>query len=210
MSPAPRTSLVKHPEIAQQVGLIVAEYALLERLLFSVYALLTNDPPLSSFRKFYRIRSFHQRRLLIIATAKNANLSAAVYSSLMRLLRRFGNAADRRAEIAHCAFLADHKTVVRLVVRAGNPKYEKTSRDIFARTFTQYHNLVIDLMTFQAFVAGSLDRALRIMRSIPRAPDLRIPQEHTNSQSPPTQSEEAEIRASLSRLGLIGVPHNLQ
>jgi hypothetical protein len=210
MSASARTSLAKHPEIAQQVGLVVAEYALLERLLFSVYALLANDPPLSSFGKFYRIHSFHQRKLLITATAKNANLNAAVYSALMRLLRRFGNAADRRAEIAHCAFLADHKAVVRLVVRAGNPKYEKTSRDIFARTFTQYNNLGMDLMTFQAFVAGSSDRALRMLRSIPRAPDLEIPQEPTNPQDPATRSEAAEVRASLSRLGLIGVPHNLQ
>ena len=201
MSASPQTSLVKHPEIAQQVGLVVAEYAVLERLLFSIYVLLANDPPLSSFRKFYRIRSFHQRRLLLTAAAKNAKLNAAVYSSLMRLLRRFGNAADRRTEIAHCAFLADHKTVVRLVVRSGNPKYEKTSRDIFARTFAQYHNLSMDLLTFQAFVAGSIDRALRIMRSIPRALDLQIPQEPTNSQNPPTQSEAAEVRASLSRLG---------
>jgi hypothetical protein len=188
----------------------VAEYAVLERLLFSVYALLANDSPSSSFRKFYRIRSFHQRKLLITATAKNAKLNAAVHSSLMRLLRRFGNAADRRAEIAHCAFLADSKTVVRLVVRSGNPKCEKTSRDIFARAFTQYHNLSIDLITFQAFVAGSIDRALRTMRSIPRAPDLQIPQEPMNFRNPATQSEAAEVKASLSRLGLIGIPPHLQ
>jgi hypothetical protein len=42
-NPHIHTTLALHPEMAQQVGLVVAEYALLERVLFSIYALISLD-----------------------------------------------------------------------------------------------------------------------------------------------------------------------
>jgi hypothetical protein len=44
-NPHIHTTLALHPEMAQQVGLVMAEYAILERLLFTIYALISQHGP---------------------------------------------------------------------------------------------------------------------------------------------------------------------
>src|SRR5262245_61986054 len=159
--------------MARQVGLVVAEYAVLERLLFSIYALISSDDPPTCFRRFYKLRTLSLRRELVELSAKDRNLDALLQRALKRLLKRFEGAADRRTEIAHCAYLADGATLVRLRTIRGEPRYEVITPAIFTRTFSQYHVLSTDMLTFSALVAGSVERVQEMTRAIPRAPELQ-------------------------------------
>jgi hypothetical protein len=198
-NPHIHTTLALHPEMAQQVGLVVAEYALLERVLFSIYALISLDDPPTCFRRFYKLRTLSLRRELIEDAAKKRNLNALLQRALKRLLRRFEGAADRRTEIAHCAYLADGTTLVRLRTIRGEPRYEVITPAIFMRTFSQYHALSTDMLTFSALVAGSVEYVNEVTRAIPRAPEL---QPGPDIQITTTQQDVDDTLASLARLGL--------
>lgn len=76
LNPLIYTTLALHPEMARQVGLVVAEYAVLERLLFSIYALVSSDDPPTCFRRFYKLRTLSLRRELVEVSAKDRNLDA--------------------------------------------------------------------------------------------------------------------------------------
>jgi hypothetical protein len=123
-NPHIHTTLTLHPEMAQQVGLVMAEYAILERLLFTIYALIASRDPRTRFRRFYKLRSLNLRRELVEQAVRKSNLHARLRRALKRLLNRFERAADRRTEIAHCAYLSDRTTLVRLRTIRGEPEYE--------------------------------------------------------------------------------------
>jgi len=197
-NPHIHTALALHPEMAQQVGLVMAEYAILERLLFTIYALISQHDPRVCFRRFYKLRALNDRRKLVEAAARKSNLHARLQRALKRLLNRFEGAADRRTEIAHCTYLSDATTLVRLRTIKGEPKYEVISATIFARTFSQYHNLSTDMLTFCGLIA-SIERVREINQAIPRAPELRPgPDIHGMSRDEVVE----ETKASITRLGL--------
>jgi hypothetical protein len=176
------------------------QYALLERLLFSIYALISPDDPPTCFRRFYKLRTLSLRRELIEDAAKKHNLHALLQRALKRLLRRFEGAADRRTEIAHCAYLADGTTLVRLRTIRGEPRYEVITPAIFMRTFSQYHALNTDMLTFSALVAGSVEHVNEVTRAIPRAPELQPGPDIQVSTT--SQQDVDDTLASLARLGL--------
>jgi hypothetical protein len=71
-NPLIRTTLDLHPELAQKVGLVVAEYALLERSMWTVYALLPGFDPKASLLAFYSLRSIRRRQSLVLQEGKAA------------------------------------------------------------------------------------------------------------------------------------------
>jgi hypothetical protein len=117
-NPKIRTTLDMHHDLACQVGLVVAEYALLERLLFSIYALLAPAEPSTSLGTFYALHSLRERKRITLRVACPL-LQPSYLTALKRLLRRFSNATNRRTEVAHCEYMADDVHVMRLGARGG-------------------------------------------------------------------------------------------
>ena len=202
-TPFVRTALDMHPELAQKVGLVIADYALLERFMWVIYALLPGVDTKQSVPDFYSRRSIRRRQALVLETAKPA-LNITHYRALKRLWKRLGAAADRRTEIAHCLYAADDDKLLRLQLTDKHIHYVPLDIAVFERTFIQYHNLGTDLLIFQARLAGSLDRYRRINNASTPPPNLKIPNFPPDSQRPPTQSEIDEHTAALSRLK---IPH---
>ncbi len=204
-NPLIRSALDLHPDLAAKVGLVIAEYALLERLMYSIYAVIVPDDPRVSLSKFYSLRSLRKRQALVLGEVQPI-LGEVYYKPLKRLWRWFSAAANRRTEIAHCLYFADAETVMRLHITEQGGDYVPLSTTIFERTFSQYHTLGTDLLTFAAIVAPSRDRMMQVLHVLPRPPSLKPPPEVPDSQGQPTQSEIDEQRASLARLHLEGVP----
>lgn len=199
-SPRVRTSLQNHPGIAVQVGLIVAEYATLEHLMFLIHALISKEDPKKCLGDYYSLRAINRRSSLVLEAAKE-KLSQENHAALKRLWRRLAAAANRRTDIAHCIYAGNKKSICRLRIINGEATYELLTNDLLGRTFTQYHTLGSDLLTFAAHVAESADHIHEVMRAIPRAPGLGPPPA-PGTPHPDEQFGLAEAIAALSRLGI--------
>jgi hypothetical protein len=173
-TPYVHTALDKHPEVARKVGLIVAEYALLERLMWTIYALLPNIEPKESVVTFFQLVSIRRRKALVLDAAEQV-LSEPYYKALKHLWKRFHAAAKRRTEVAHCQYMADDETVVRLQLTDKQVQFVPLDERVFERTFTQYHILGRDLQSFQALIVVNLDRLNSVMSALPRSPLLKTP-----------------------------------
>ncbi len=187
-NPLIRSALDLHPDLAAKVGLVIAEYALLERLMYSIYAVM-------------------------VLGEVQPILGEVYYKPLKRLWRWFSAAANRRTEIAHCLYFADAETVMRLHITEQGGDYVPLSTTIFERTFSQYHTLGTDLLTFAAIVAPSRDRMMQVLHVLPRPPSLKPPPEVPDSQGQPTQSEIDEQRAECLhglRASSSGLPRRFQ
>jgi predicted secreted Zn-dependent protease len=49
-------------------------------------------------------------------TEAKPHIQEPLYSALERLWKRFSAAANRRTEVAHCTYLADNKSAMRLLL----------------------------------------------------------------------------------------------
>jgi hypothetical protein len=203
MSIRPRTALKNYPDLAQQIGLIVAEYALLEQLMLVVYASLSGKTPLESFAAYFELRKSHLRKELVLNAAQQT-IQPDHYKALFRLWRRFAKAADRRTEIAHVAYIEQSGKMLRLQSVGTVVKFIPLTPDYFERTFSQYHNLGTDLLTFAALIAGSTENCQKVVRSLPLSPGFDTRQ-WVDDPHPPDQSLLDQTAASLSRLGLAHV-----
>jgi hypothetical protein len=116
MATKPFTSLTKHPELAQAIGIVIAEYSLLEFHMFLIYALARHPAsPVECFAPYYSLRSMDKRNELV--TEATHHLPPSHKKALGRLWRRFRSAARRRTEIAHASYMSDGKTLVRCFLR---------------------------------------------------------------------------------------------
>lgn len=201
MAIEPQTSLRRHPAIAQQVGLVIADYALLEMRMCLIYAAICPRQGGDAIDAFYDLRSIRRREELVL-TELESIITPDRFGALKRLWKRFKAAANRRTEIAHCAFLDRHGSPMRLRLAGTTPSLEKLDTEIFDRTFTQYRKLGQDLQNFLIF-SGQLHPAiLEKFQSSVLAPLLRLSEVSMTSaqgQKPPEVSEREE---SLKRLGL--------
>lgn len=197
----PKSVLHEHPDIAQAVGLVVADYALLEALMFLIYALTTDEDGETAFQSFYTLRSAHLREGLMYEKA--AHLDEPVQNALRRLWRRFKAAANRRTEIAHVSFLTDGKTVTRLRLFGTEVRFEPITRDIFTRTLNQYQTLGKDLLAFTGVLARSSEEVQQIIASLPLARHRRAHSASLASQDPRARFETEDTKAALSRLQLL-------
>lgn len=195
------SALRKYPDMARQIGLIIADYAILEYQVFILYALLSPKNPMESFRKFYTYISANNKCGLVLGEAKQ--LDHERYAALDKLLDRFKKAANRRTEIAHCEFLSqDEKSMLRLRLVGDQPKFEPLNDEIFQRTTNQYRILSTDVSAFLTILAPSEAVLLHTMHALPRAPHLET---LVGSAVPDHQTklEKAELIASLTRQKLL-------
>jgi hypothetical protein len=92
-----KSSLHQHPDIASLVGLVLADYAMLESFMYVIHAAITGDPD-EAFVRFYTLRSSHLREVLMYNAAQD--LHPLLQRALRRLWRRFNAAARRRGACA--------------------------------------------------------------------------------------------------------------
>lgn len=194
----PRTTLQNHPEMAQNVGLVIAEYATLELLLFYIYALLTKDNVRELYYEFFSTYSLNKRCELINCAAKKSSLPQHLVSPLNSLIRRFKSAAKRRTEIAHVMYLENvGMTRIRLV--RHRCLSESIDRSLFDRTFKQFYNLGTDLVVFLGIVQISPGEITQIASQLP------FPARNIQYSEPKPFLTEIEIKDSLIRLKLAHV-----
>lgn len=200
MSDWPKSSLHNHPDIAQQVGLVVADYAVLEACMFLVYAAMA-DKPKEAFRRFYELRHSHLREELMLKTA--AKYPEPIQKALSRLWRRFKAAARRRTEIAHVSFLSDGKTVTRMRLYNTKPKFEAVSLGVFQRTFSQYRTLCKDLLIFAGLLTPSVEAVHQLVDQLPLAQFRQTQVASMAALDPQAKFQRADRDAALARLKLL-------
>lgn len=203
----PITALKRYPEIAQRVGLIVAEYALLEHFLFICHALMAKTTTAESFNDFYRLRSLNLRCELLLNHSEA--LHPILRNVLSRILRRFKKAADRRTEVAHCMYLAPQGAIQRMRFTADGVRYEPMDEAVFSRTIRQYRTLGTDLLALAMHLSGDVARLQRILSEIPRPPGTSLQWNAPAQTDRPAQPTLDEIGAAISRLGLDRLPKPL-
>jgi hypothetical protein len=200
MVPKPLSSLKSHPDLAKSVGLVVADYAVLDALMYAIFATLSAEEPERSIIEFYTLRSAHLREELVNAAA--SAMPSEVQKAISRLWRRFKGAADRRTEIAHCLFIETSDAPMRMRLHKGKIIYDRIDQNLINRTFDQFHALAIDMLTLIAFLSGTLDKGRTIVARLPLSPHYRDIMALEHSSAPPTPDELRQLAASLSRLGL--------
>lgn len=197
----PKSTLHDHLDVAAKVGLVVADYALLETLTFVIYALVAKTDPDRSFRDFYALRSIRKRETLI--SDAMGELDPDLRAAFKRAWKRFRAAANRRTEIAHCSFLSDGKTVTRLRLFGTEPRFEPMSADLFERTFKQYQTLGKDLGMLASEIAPYPGAIPELVEQLPLG---RFRQKQTamlGSPHPPHDYGATGTIASLDRLKLL-------
>jgi hypothetical protein len=196
------TSLKRQPEVATQIGLIMADFALIEFNMFIIYAAISPKNPMESFSKFYKQISANNKSKLVLDESLG-KISEKQYLALQRLWKRFKGAAIRRNEIAHCVFTQGPSSqIIRLRLNGLQPVFEEFSSQIFDRTISQYHILYIDSLAFLTSLPLSEQEFHHIMHALPRAPHLET---LAVSVVPDHQQrlQEDELTASRIRQGLV-------
>jgi len=199
---APRTSLKDYPELAKTIGIIVAEYGLLELQMYLVFGILSDSKPEDSYKEFFHLQKSHLRKELILKAAAKAQIKPEYLKALNRLLRRFASAANRRTEIAHASYAIQKGKMHRLRFVLGEPVLEPVTDAVLQRTVNQYHILHNDLLAFAALIGDHDQKGHQVVRSLPLPTSLDMPPTPLANLHPPEQSLLEQIEASLSRLGL--------
>jgi hypothetical protein len=197
----PRTTLTDHPDIAQNIGYVMAEYANLELLLFVIYAAYLTSPTSELYYDFFSVRSINSRCEMIENSWQEQEISAVERKSLAYLLNRFKSAAKRRTEIAHVVFLSDG-TPTRIRFLKRKCLREPLDQALFDRTFTQYQDLGTDLVVFASYAIKPPSRAPQILNELPFPPPRNTRGGALSIQRPPERLTTTEIDQSLSRLKL--------
>jgi hypothetical protein len=197
----PKSSLHDHPDIAAKVGLVVADYALLEYFTFVIFALISGESPDASFVAFYGLRHTHLREELTYKHA--AKLDADLEQAIKRVWKRFKAAAHRRTEIAHCSFLSDGKTVARFRLYGTEPRIEPTDESVFKRTFTQYRTLGKDLGMLATQLAPYPGAIVELARQLPLGRHQETQRAWLGSPRHPANYGSRETIECLGRLKLL-------
>jgi hypothetical protein len=201
MSDWPKSTLHDHPNVAQRVGLVVADYALLEMMMFMLYAVVSGLHGMEAFKRFYRLRSIHLREEITYKAAEG--LEEAYQEAICRAWKRFKAAANRRTEIAHCSFMSDGKTVTRLRMFGTEPRFEPMNKQVFDRTFTQYRTLGKDLIVLVSEIAPDPDAVQKLLAETPFGQYRQSELVYLGSLDPQARYGEREVRESLARLRLL-------
>lgn len=205
MPTVPRTSLKNYPDIAMNVGLVVAEYALLEGLMATIYAIISKENPRTAFSDFYDLRSAHLKEEL--ATRAAIDLDAPFQKAYDRLWKRFKKAANRRTEIAHCLFYDHGEGPMRTRTVAGSMHYDRLTDQTFEHTFSQFHTLGTLLLVFAAVVGFHLGRDPRIVTQLPFSPLDPGSFPSMPDQDLSTPAQKTEIIEALTQMGLLQYIH---
>jgi hypothetical protein len=195
------SALSSRPELAKNIGMIVADYSLLEYQMFILYAALSPRNPAESFSRFYQRTSVDNKTGLLLKEAKK-NLDRERFKAVDKLCDRFKRAAKRRTEVAHCVFISDDNSeILRLRMIRDRPVFEPLNNSLITRTINQYRTLSTDISAFLTTVVKSEAELRHILHALPRAPH------HETLVAPAPQGrqmqlEASQIEASLSRQGL--------
>lgn len=201
------SSLRRHPEVATQVGFIIADYALLEFLMFHLYAALSDQDPGVSFERFYSMRSINKRSELVVGELTEI-LDDAHTRALKKLWKRFRAAATRRTEIAHCTFLSKDGGVSRLRLHGTKPAFEDLDTSVFDRTREQYRVLAKDISVLLSLLFPHPDILTERLHEIAAAIGINLTVAPQIQLDGPTPDAIEEIRASRMRIGLSYAPPN--
>lgn len=197
----PMTSLSQHPDIAQMVGYVVADYAILENLMLSLYAAFSKMDPAESMAAFYGMRSVQKKEELVSQAA--GALPVNYQAALARLWKRFKSAANRRTEIAHCAYFDQGEGLKRMRMIKGKPHYDSLSAKIFEHTFKQFRTLATDILTLSAVVQLGRSEHQLTLGQLPLSPKRKHSTACAEKPSSLIHFETEDAVESLSRLGLL-------
>jgi len=197
----PRTSLRRHPDLAQLVGLIIADYALLEFQAFILLATASDRPVGDLFAEFYGWRSINNKREMALREAR-PRAHPHLYEAIERTWRHFLAAAERRTEIAHCLFLAPNDGVLRMRLRNGRAWYEPFSEAVFHRTIRQFRIVAEEFGVCITFAAGSRERLIQRLADIPRPRGIPLPDLSPGAPPPSGSLGPNELDRIRRRLGL--------
>ncbi len=196
-----KSSLHRHPEIATKIGLVVADYATLEMLMYLAYALASNKDPEECFTSFYGWRAINHRAQSVLSELK-PRLDPMRYGAFDKAWKLMKGAARRRTEIAHCTFITKAERPMRLRLAKGKPVFEPIDLPLLERTLTQFHTLGQDLAILCVFCAGSQDRLGKILQKLPHARLSGNPLGDLASPPDLTPPPGFPLEESASRLGL--------
>lgn len=199
----PTTALSGHPEIAQHVGIIIAEYAILEFQMYLLYACLVPVRAGVSFDTFFRLRSINLRCEIIENACEP--LPDDLHRVISRVLRRLKGAATRRTEIAHCMYLARGDGILRMRWKPTGVVYEPLDQKVFARTITQFRTLSEDIVVLLSHVSGGPTQMQYIWQEIPFPPNQPVALAPGLAPDQGGQRSIDHILACKARLGLEGV-----
>lgn len=205
------SALQKHPEMAQQIALLISHYANLEYHMFLVYAAIstahipnvTKGDVADCFSKFYKLRSVNNKTGLMLDAARPL-FDPLRYQALVRLSRRFKGAASRRTDVSHCVFMAkDDGPIWRLSTARPEPSFQRLEPGYFDRTSHQFRTLGRDISTFLTLLVMTDERCMNLLRALPLPPGDPFPQGAEAPPGPQDQRAKDELKASVSRLGLL-------
>lgn len=140
-------ALTKNPDLAREIGFLVADYAAIEFTFFHIFAILSPDHPEDTFSTFFSQRSINRKVELILNEAWR--VSPEPYSrAIERLARRMKGAARRRTEIAHVHFMQGSSGPMRLQLYGGEAKLALLEDQFIQRTIHQFHTLAVDVLNY--------------------------------------------------------------
>jgi hypothetical protein len=203
MEHEPLSSLRRHPHLAEKVGLVIADYAVLEMSFYFIYSAINYYNLENSFKEFYGLRSLNLRcELVLNKFDENTQFPPSYRKALERLIRRFKSAANRRTEIAHVQYLEKNNKIISLFLKGEDPSFREINGSLFNRTFSQYRKLNIDLGVFLSHIVRTLEELTQILSSTPHARNLDTALSDFLNQAPQVKSRETELEESRKRLGL--------
>jgi hypothetical protein len=197
--------LATNPALAQRIGFLMGDYALIEYLFFiNYFAAATRNVPNvgqthmeESFREFYSQRSINPKVELFDGVTNG--LPQDILGACKRITRRLKGTASRRTDVAHCVFLSKGTAITRLSAAKPTPSFEPLDEDYLDRTTTQFHRVAEDLLGLAALLVGNRDRAAHLLRVLPVPPGAQ-PAEMPSRLAPLEPHEKARGDAIWSRL----------
>jgi hypothetical protein len=145
-------ALRERPDLAREIGLLVADYAALELILFNIFLILSHRPAAETFSLFFSQRSINRKTQLL--EKEMPRMSPPLQAALKRLIRRMKGAAARRTEIAHVHIMTGGRGPMRLQLFGNQAKAVPLDDTFINRTLHQFHTLGIDLVRFASIVGA--------------------------------------------------------
>jgi hypothetical protein len=176
------SGLRDHPDLARDIGLLIADYAAIEILFFNLYAILSALPVEKIYGSFFSLRSVNRKCILTEEAA--LCLPAEFQRPIKRLIRRLKAAAARRTEIAHVHFMSTTGAPVRLHLIGEKINLTPIDDKFIARTADQYRNLGTDILSLSSYLMASNLQHFRTKLDAVNAPldeqlrDIRPPRDH--------------------------------
>ena len=172
---APMTILKNYPETAKQIGLVMADYAILETRMLSIFTAFNDATHLESMEAFYSEKNVHQRRRKIMKAFNTSD--ERLKKTLKELWERFHIAAQQRAIVAHCSVYAHDAGPMGMIMVGGKPEYRALDVEFFNQTFDLFHRLSDDLTLFLGLIADLRPNGFNKVLSLPFSPREPIDQD---------------------------------